>query len=443
MKNLQPLLQHLAMGGEPEDHLIRPLIRREKNAAPTKQLLPSQMAMADMHEGASDAVKQNGAGGFNGLGKDALMGGLQGLATATQAQPMQPMQTFSNPIRDLTIANVTEPMRGLRYGGEVQDGETVRVGEDGEETVTKTADGRVIVNPEQAMKAGIRPDWTSVLNSPTTPMPNGIEQTDQPVQQTQGRTPLINNGTDDLDVLYNDLAKIQTEKGSKWKDAGFGALQGVLNYVNHTNQPIQSYSEMKKAQKAAPILNKIGMLEHRDKLQQEKDWTNTRIATTIEDDLRQREDLKRKLDKDAATVKYWERKADTADFKAATAADLIALRDKWATSKDVNDKRRLDLVEKEMENRNIRSDKDRASREKIAGDKITSTEGIKTADRMQRQQQFVDSYKLKVASELARMGNNMQNAAQWKAGEIRKIEEAVGDGKMDRATADAMLAALQ
>lgn len=405
------------MGGEPEDHLIRPLIRREKNAAPTKQLLPSQMAMADMHEGASEAVKQHGEGRFNGLGKNALMGGLQGLATATQAQPM-PMQTFSNPIRDLTIANVTEPMRGLRYGGEVQDGETVRVGEDGEETVTKTADGRVIVNPEQAMKAGIRPDWTSVLNSPTTPMPNGIEQTDQPVQQTQGRTPLINNGTNDLDVLYNDLAKIQTEKGSKWKDAGFGALQGVLNYVNHTNQPIQSYSEMKKAQKAAPILNKIGMLEHRDKLQQEKDWTNTRIATTIEDDLRQRDDLKRKLDKDAATVKYWERKADTADFKAATAADLIALRDKWATSKDVNDKRRLDLVEKEMENRNIRAEKANTSREKIAGMQIGSREkiaGQQIGSQMQRQQISIQAQKTLKEMELASKAGNLERAAQLKA----------------------------
>lgn len=102
------------------------------------------------------------------------------------------------------------------------------------------------------------------------------------------------------------------------------------------------------------------------------------IQNVYDDNARQYEDLLRKKDKDAATTAYWNRKADQGDLKLADEAKLIELRDKWAASKDKNDQKRLTLVEKEMENRNKRSELDRTSRENIAGAKIGATKDIAT-----------------------------------------------------------------
>ncbi len=94
------------------------------------------------------------------------------------------------------------------------------------------------------------------------------------------------------------------------------------------------------------------------------------------DNQRLQANLQRQMDKDAATVAYWNRKADQGDLKLANDAELMALRDKWMGSKDKNDARRLDLVEKEMELRTKRNDARIASNEKIAGLRTGSAERI-------------------------------------------------------------------
>lgn len=85
------------------------------------------------------------------------------------------------------------------------------------------------------------------------------------------------------------------------------------------------------------------------------------------DNQRQQSELERKIAKDEATNKYWTAKIDQGKIRLAQNEELIAIRDRLAQSKDKNDQRRLDLVEKEMENRNMRAESDRLSREKIAG----------------------------------------------------------------------------
>lgn len=84
------------------------------------------------------------------------------------------------------------------------------------------------------------------------------------------------------------------------------------------------------------------------------------------DNQRQQSELERKIAKDEATNKYWTAKIDQGKIRLAQNEELIAIRDRLAQSKDKNDQRRLDLVEKEMENRNMRAESDRLSRETIA-----------------------------------------------------------------------------
>ena len=68
------------------------------------------------------------------------------------------------------------------------------------------------------------------------------------------------------------------------------------------------------------------------------------------DNQRQQSELERKIAKDEATSKYWASKIDQGKIRLAQNEELIAIRDRLAQSKDKNDARRLDLVEKEMEN---------------------------------------------------------------------------------------------
>lgn len=74
------------------------------------------------------------------------------------------------------------------------------------------------------------------------------------------------------------------------------------------------------------------------------------------DNQRQQSELERKIAKDEATNKYWTAKIDQGKIRLAQNEELIAIRDRLAQSKDKNDQRRLDLVEKEMENRNMRAE---------------------------------------------------------------------------------------
>lgn len=131
-----------------------------------------------------------------------------------------------------------------------------------------------------------------------------------------------------------------------WESLALGATGGVGGMLNRSaNEKRQAMRDLPQYEKSAQI---AGQEQERKLAEKYKiEQTDAITAKTIRDDA----ELVRKIEKDAATIAYWNRKADQGDLKLANDAELMALRDKWATSKDNNDRRRLDLVEKEMERR--------------------------------------------------------------------------------------------
>lgn len=145
--------------------------------------------------------------------------------------------------------------------------------------------------------------------------------------------------------------------------AATGGIRGAIN----PNTDNQMLDQMKLDQLYPQYQRQFETETARQKAEQDRQYRQAQTDTIYADDKRQRDDLERKATKDAAQIKYWERKADQGDWKLINDEKLMELRDKWAESKDVNDKRRLDLVEKEMTYRNVRSKLDRESRERLAG----------------------------------------------------------------------------
>lgn len=185
-----------------------------------------------------------------------------------------------------------------------------------------------------------------------------------------------------IDKARDDYAKKIAEPAHKqnWgTQALFLGLQGLQKAFDPSNnQPIELLGNAKKRmrdQQAGQILAPLEAMNTRQRADRNQDvqWGNTN-----EDNARMRDDLVRKKDKDKATIEYWNRKADQADWKLASDDDLRGLRDKWMTSKDVNDKKRLELVEKEMGNRNDRAAAANKSRETIATGRNEA--GIKRAE---------------------------------------------------------------
>jgi hypothetical protein len=161
----------------------------------------------------------------------------------------------------------------------------------------------------------------------------------------------------------------QDQKPNKWKEAGYGALQGLQNWVNHTNKPIESYNDIRIARKNAPILAKIGAIEHQDKLQQEKDWNQTRIKTTLEDDARQRDNLARQTTRDE---RNYEIKTKTLDWKKDDRDRYYELENVKIEAKAKNDERTYKLAEqkqKELERHNGVTEKQQATNEQGRNDR--------------------------------------------------------------------------
>lgn len=202
---------------------------------------------------------------------------------------------------------------GFAYGGLIPFG---GMGQVGNEKVYVDEEGaHVISNPETApedaaVEYANNPQYMplNVSDQPMTgaessrmqpPMGSllSLPDSDAPSQQTDGAQAmvdaylaqpstseqpnlggLVGGQPDELGGLYDQYQKIQEEKGSPWRDAGYGALQGVANWLNKTNNPIQSYSDMRKAQKSKPILSKIGMIEGR----QNRDLQQRKIESDIQ-----------------------------------------------------------------------------------------------------------------------------------------------------------------
>lgn len=183
-----------------------------------------------------------------------------------------------------------------------------------------------------------------------------------------------------------------------WKDMfralGIGALKGLANA-----DPSQSFGAMLGGGLGGGIAGGIGGALDRNadekmgneialdreygkysrqmgrkKLEEEsalRDTTRRYREKAIEnvdvDNQRMRDDLERKIKKDEETVKYWNNKIDQGKLRLANDEKLTEIRDRLAQSKDENDRRRLDLVEKEMENRMVRFKEGEAGKDRRQG----------------------------------------------------------------------------
>lgn len=113
----------------------------------------------------SGALGGDVGGGMGSMAMGALggaTGALNGLMSDAQKAPQMapPAFTQGNAIRDNALGRARSgqavPMRGLRYGGFVEDGEEVVVGEAGIETVKKHPNGDVEVKPVDDPEANAR-----------------------------------------------------------------------------------------------------------------------------------------------------------------------------------------------------------------------------------------------------------------------------------------------
>ena len=224
------------------------------------------------------------------------------------------------------------------------------------------AEGEAMPNKQSALQgvAGKVAGWLNG-NDPT-------EQAAQPAPNAMTDTAVPADATPEYMRQYQDALNAPVKKKDAWKDALYKGAVIFSNMMNPQNQmPVVGLG---RAQKNRDVARARGMYEQERELdiaRQQDEGRRVQRENTIEDNRRQREDLERKVRADEARREYWNRKADQGDLKLANDAELIELRDKWAASKDANDKRRLDLVEKEMENRQKRAEEDRKLRLDLAG----------------------------------------------------------------------------
>ena len=378
MRDIESFLQAL-IGGETD---IQP--RRPK-------LLPSQSALSDIGDGMMAAHEMGHTAPpikrpplFRNAAKGGLMGGLQGLSEITKAQPMQPMQDFGNPIRDQAIQNAIYNPMMMQHGGYLPPGYSAIVG-DG--TDDPNAMEGIYANPDGGVEV--------------TPNPDIVEPRDTPITSTPQSRPLIPLITKEqwgesqqqsdpeveaLKKLYGQLVQNQQEKPSKWKDMGYGALQGAANWFNHSNQPIQSYSQMRTERKNAPIIAQIGAIEHQRKERADLAWRRAQEVNVLDQPVSREEERLRKIRKDN---RDYDIKVNTLDWKKEDRDRYYELEDikqKALERKDQNTYDVADRKEKELERHNKASEKligrgqdiGATSREKVA--KITAGSRKDVAD---------------------------------------------------------------
>ena len=285
-------------------------------------------------------------------------------------------------------SNLAEMFGGFRAtGGPVKKGKAYIVGEEGEEVLADKHGAEIIGERGEEL---IVPDSDGMVIPANETVEKPMSRRQQ-LEQTLGKT------TAELDRRNNkDFKGKDRDDDHNFKDVlrsgGLGFLQAIANAdignargmdalgqllgrgiggagtgavmgAFDRNADEKLGNEMQKSRLAQQYGQQAKMLDAELGMELKQAQRNT-IQT---DDIRQAADLKRKIAKDEATTAYWNRKADQNDLKIANDVELMALRDKWATSKDKNDERRLNLVEQEMRNRNLRNAENNKTRRDIAG----------------------------------------------------------------------------
>lgn len=289
-------------------------------------------------------------------------------------------------------SNLAEMFGGYRAkGGDIKKKKAYIVGEEGPEIFIAETDGEIIPNNPTNARQKFNEPMEMMAETVTETMPVQPMSRRQQLEQTLGKT------TAELDRRNNkDFKGKDRDDDHNFKDVlrsgGLGFLQAIANAdignargmdalgqllgrgiggagtgavmgAFDRNADEKLGNEMQKSRLAQQYGQQAKMLDAELGMELKQAQRNT-IQT---DDIRQAADLKRKIAKDEATTAYWNRKADQNDLKIANDVELMALRDKWATSKDKNDERRLNLVEQEMRNRNLRNAENNKTRRDIAG----------------------------------------------------------------------------
>lgn len=181
----------------------------------------------------------------------------------------------------------------------------------------------------------------------------------------------------DAENQYVSAIRSPIQKQAWWKDALVKAAQVANNIFNPRNPvPIEGWGTVKHNKMVGDAAKVLGPLQQQydtDIASRAKQAQTENIAT---DNERQAQELQLKRDTEDRKREYYNRQADNKRLATLTAQELAEARILYMGKKNANDVRRLDLIEKEMENRNTRAQNALDSRETIAGERNSTTQGI-------------------------------------------------------------------
>jgi hypothetical protein len=473
------------------------VIPKKKNAPPVIEMTPSQTAASDVVKGAGTAVamgqpilspstpiQQGGAG--------VVMRAPAGEPVTPQGDDDRPMANnpqwlyennpyraenggpgnsfgpWRGPSRDEMEAKSFPSFmgrRGLRYGGEVQDGETVEVGEAGKELVTKMPDGRVVVTPQEEVvnvnqQVAPNPSGTPAPLSADVMMqmqnPQYSEQenvaltTNRGADVTADRPPAmslpdtVQQGPNDEGYLQNELLKNMEVKSSPWKDFGAALIQAGNNHFNNKNEPIRTWGEIQRDKRVAPLAAKLALVRDAKKTRMDAEINAARLglinqqAKTIPiDDELKAIDIERKR---TADDRKYEIQTRTQTWKEADRAEYWKqeeIKQEAIRRKDTATIKLAEARQKELERHNLVTE-GQGDKRIEQGDKRLTLDQQK-ADQLNKHR--INAQKIAAA----RKGSNGSKQSEDKINLAkvalkRSLGKAVKDGFMTKAEAQDILA---
>jgi hypothetical protein len=292
-----------------------PIQPRQKNAPPTKELLPSQVAMGDIGDGvtaAHEAIHTNntptGPSPTQMTIGSALGQTGQALLNQPVLRPTNPVQQYGkNPVaQQLAMGSMLQqPVKMYARGGDLDPNAINVVGEQGPEAIVNgqviplghEAGQHIAQQPVQPPNYPTYMDLAPVAdengNSPEVPqsaqgVPTGTLNQPVDTQGSQGQTTQAPMNTPEQNGLaqtenspfsmqlspnYQNLLKQKAENSADmqqvlqahshehpWKDVGAALIQGGNNFFNRQNNPIQSWNQLRVNQQIQPYAAKDALI---------------------------------------------------------------------------------------------------------------------------------------------------------------------------------------
>lgn len=238
-------------------------------------MLPSEMALGDMAEGASmhETLHQMPTANTSSTTGNVAMGALGGLNKG-----IQDVMGNIQPVSQQPVI-LDEPTRMYARGGILDPNAINIVGDAGPEAII----GNQVIPADQTRQLlQDKGSQEQRLGQPVPeqpvidrPAPYGLDQTENgddtgaitsgaaslpDARQLLSSQPTAPTADDQIAKLRQQALAVMQTKPSKWKDFGFGLLQGVNNSLNHRNDN-ETYSDIVKNRKIAPIASQIQVLE--------------------------------------------------------------------------------------------------------------------------------------------------------------------------------------